>query len=194
MTEKPKIALYWCSSCGGCEESVVDLAEDILQVSEMADIVFWPVAMDFKYKDLEALSDGEIAATLINGAIRMDEQEEMARLLRRKSQVLMAHGACAHLGGVPGLANFFERQDVLDRSYKEVPTVKNPEGTLPEVQSLESGRELKLSGFHDRVRALNQVVDVDYYIPGCPPTPELIKDAIIMALEGRLPAKGSVLA
>jgi F420-non-reducing hydrogenase small subunit len=150
--------------------------------------------MDFKYKDLEALNDGEIAATLINGAIRMDEQEEMARLLRRKSQVLMAHGACAHLGGVPGLANFFERQDVLDRSYKEVPTVKNPEGTLPEVQSLESGRELKLSGFHDRVRALNQVVDVDYYIPGCPPTPELIKDAIIMALEGRLPAKGSVLA
>ncbi len=194
MTEKPKIALYWCSSCGGCEESVVDLAEDILQVSEMADIVFWPVAMDFKYKDLEALNDGEIAATLINGAIRMDEQEEMARLLRRKSEVLMAHGSCAHLGGIPGLANFFERQDVLDRSYKEVPSVKNPEGTLPEVQSVADGRELKLSGFHDRVRALNQVVDVDYYIPGCPPTPELIKDAIIMALEGRLPPKGSVLA
>jgi len=194
MTEKPKIALYWCSSCGGCEESVVDLAEDILQVSEMADIVFWPVAMDFKYKDLEALNDGEIAATLINGAIRMDEQEEMARLLRRKSEVLMAHGSCAHIGGVPGLANFFERQDVLDRSYKEVPTVKNPEGTLPEVESVAYGRELKLSGFHDCVRALNQVVDVDYYIPGCPPTPELIRDAIIMALEGRLPPKGSVLA
>jgi F420-non-reducing hydrogenase small subunit len=194
MTEKPKIALYWCSSCGGCEESVVDLAEDILQVSEMADIVFWPVAMDFKYKDLEALNDGEIAATLINGAIRMDEQEKMARLLRRKSEVLMAHGACAHLGGVPGLTNFFERQDVLDRSYKEVPSVKNSQGTLPEVQSVADGRELKLSGFHDRVRALNQVVDVDYYIPGCPPTPQLIKGAIIMALEGRLPPKGSVLA
>jgi F420-non-reducing hydrogenase small subunit len=194
MTEKPKIALYWCSSCGGCEESVVDLAEDILTVSEMADIVFWPVALDFKYKDVEALNDGEIAATLINGAVRMDEQEEMAKLLRRKSQLVMAHGACAHLGGVPGLANFFERQDVLDRSYKEVPTVKNPEGTLPEVQSVAHGRELELSGFHDRVRALNQVVDVDYYIPGCPPTPELIKDAIIMALEGRLPPKGSVLA
>jgi F420-non-reducing hydrogenase small subunit len=65
---------------------------------------------------------------------------------------------------------------------------------LPEVQSVADGRELKLSGFHDRVRALNQVVNVDYYIPGCPPTPELIRDAIIMALEGRLPPKGSVLA
>jgi F420-non-reducing hydrogenase small subunit len=194
MTTKPKIALYWCSSCGGCEESVVDLAEDILTVSEMADIVFWPVALDFKYKDVAAVNDGEIAATLINGAIRMDEQEEMARLLRRKSKVLMAHGSCAHLGGIPGLANFFERQDVLDRSYKQVPSVKNPEGTLPEVQTTESDREFRLSGFHDRVKALHQVVDVDYYIPGCPPTPQLIKNAVLMALEGRLPPKGTVLA
>jgi F420-non-reducing hydrogenase small subunit len=194
MTTKPKIALYWCSSCGGCEESVVDLADDILTVSEMADIVFWPVAMDFKYKDVAAMNDGEIAATLINGAIRMDEQEEMAQLLRRKSKVLRAHGSCAHLGGIPGLANFFERQDVLDRSYKEVPSVKNPEGTLPEVQSTEFEREFRLSGFHHRVKALHQVVDVDYYIPGCPPTPQLIKNAIMMALEGRLPPKGTVLA
>lgn len=194
MTTKPKIALYWCSSCGGCEESVVDLADDILTVSELADIVFWPVALDFKYKDVAAVNDGEIAATLINGAIRMDEQEEMAQLLRRKSNVLMAHGACAHLGGIPGLANFFERQDVLDRSYKEVPSVKNPEGTLPQIQTTESGREFRLSGFYDRVKALHQVVDVDYYIPGCPPTPELIKNAVMMALEGRLPPKGTVLA
>jgi F420-non-reducing hydrogenase small subunit len=194
MTKKPKIALYWCSSCGGCEESVVDLAGDILEVSEIADIVFWPVAMDFKYKDVAALNDGEIAATLINGSIRMDEQEEMANLLRQKSKVLMAHGSCAHLGGVYGLGNFFERKDVLDRSYKEVPSVNNPEGTLPEVQSMKFGRELKLTGFHNRVRALNQVVNIDYYIPGCPPTPQLIKDAIIMALEDRLPPKGSVLA
>ncbi len=194
MTNKPKIALYWCSSCGGCEESVVDLAEDFLEVSEMADIVFWPVAMDFKYKDVAALNDGVIAATLINGSIRTDEQEEMVNLLRQKSRVLMAHGSCAQLGGVYGLGNFFERKDILNRSYKEVPSVNNPEGTLPEVQSMEFGRELTLTGFHDRVRALNQVVDIDYYIPGCPPTPQLIKDAIIMALEDRLPPKGSVLA
>ncbi len=194
MTNKPNIALYWCSSCGGCEESVVDLAEDFLEVSEMADIVFWPVAMDFKYKDVAALNDGVIAATLINGSIRTDEQEEMVNLLRQKSRVLMAHGSCAQLGGVYGLGNFFERKDILNRSYKEVPSVNNPEGTLPEVQSMEFGRELTLTGFHDRVRALNQVVDIDYYIPGCPPTPQLIKDAIVMAVEDRLPPKGSVLA
>ena len=83
MTGKPKIALYWCSSCGGCEESVIDLAEDLLTVTAAVDIVFWPVALDFKYKDVVAMDDGEITATLINGAIRMGEQEHMAKMLRK---------------------------------------------------------------------------------------------------------------
>jgi F420-non-reducing hydrogenase small subunit len=194
MTKKPKIALYWCSSCGGCEESVIDLAEDILTLSEAVDIVFWPVAMDFRTKDVERLDDGEIFLTLINGAVRMDEQAVMAKLLRRKSKLLIAHGSCAHLGGVVGLANFFQRNEVLSRSYNEVSTVKNDMGTLPQVETLESGRKLGLSGFHNSVKSLDQVVPVDYYIPGCPPTPELMKDAIFCAIKGDLPQKGSVLA
>jgi len=191
---KPKVALYWCASCGGCEESVVDLAEDILTVVQAVDIIFWPVAMDFKYSDVEALKDGEIAATLINGAIRTDEQEHIAKLLRKKSGLLIAHGSCAHLGGVVGLANFSKREDVLNRAFKEVPTVKNPKGILPQVKTKESGKELELPGFHDTVKALNQVVEVDYYIPGCPPTPTLIKNALMAILEGKLPPKGTVLA
>ena len=114
---KPKVAFYWCASCGGCEETVVDLAEDILGVVEKVDIVLWPVALDFKYHDLEALADGEITATLLNGAIRSSEQEEMAVLLRRKSKYLIAYGACAHLGGIPGLANQFDREDILRFNY-----------------------------------------------------------------------------
>ena len=191
---KPKVALYWCSSCGGCEESVVDLAEDILKVTEAVDILFWPVAMDFKYSDVEALKDGELAACLVNGAIRMDEQEHMAKLLRRKSKLVIAHGSCAHLGGVVGLANFYKKEDVLNRAYNEVPSIKNPKKLLPQVKAKESGKELELPGFHDTVKALNQVVEVDYYIPGCPPQPELIKNAIMAILEGKLPPKGTVLA
>jgi F420-non-reducing hydrogenase small subunit len=191
---KPKIALYWCASCGGCEESVVDLAEDILQVTEAVDIVFWPVALDFKYNDIEMMADGEITATLINGAIRLDNQEHAAKLLRKKSRLIIAHGSCAHLGGVVGLANFYERRDILNRAYKEVPTVKNPQGILPEIKTKESGRELNLSGFHKTVKALDQVIEVDYYLPGCPPTPELIKNALLAILNDELPPKGSVLA
>ncbi|MBW1739920.1 MAG: oxidoreductase [Deltaproteobacteria bacterium] len=191
---KPKIALYWCSSCGGCEESVIDLAEDLLTVAAAVDIVFWPVAIDSKYKDVLKMNDGEITATLINGAIRMDEQEQMAKILRKKSKLLIAHGSCAHLGGIVGLANFYECEDVLTRTYRDVPTTKNPQGILPKVKTIESGRELRLPGFHDTVKTLDQVVNVDYYIPGCPPTPELIKKAIMMVLEDRFPPKGSVLA
>ena len=192
--EKQKIALYWCSSCGGCDVSVIDLAEDILTIVAGADIVFWPIAMDFKYKDVAVMNDGEISATLINGAIRMDEQEQMAKILRRKSELLIAHGTCAHLGGIVGLANFYKHEQVLNRAYKEVPSVKNPQGILPKVKAIESGKEVNLPGFHDTVKSLDQVVKVDYYIPGCPPTPELVKTAIMMVLENRLPPKGTVLA
>lgn len=196
---KPKVAFYWCASCGGCEESIVDLAEDILMVVEAVDIIFWPVAMDFKYKDIQVLPDGEIAVTLINGAVRMDEQEHIARLLRQKSQLIIAQGSCAHLGGVVGLANFYKREDILNRAFKEVPTIKNPKGIVPEKEyriQMTGNREekLELPGFHDTVKALEQVIDVDYYIPGCPPPPELIKNAVVAVLEGKLPPKGTVLA
>jgi coenzyme F420-reducing hydrogenase gamma subunit len=88
--DKPKVAFYWCASCGGCEEAVVDLAEAILDVVAKVDIVFWPVAMDFKRKDVESMADGSITATFLNGAIRTSEQESMAQLLRSKSQLLVA--------------------------------------------------------------------------------------------------------
>jgi F420-non-reducing hydrogenase small subunit len=194
MSEKQKIAFYWCASCGGCEESIIDLAQDILQVAGTAEIVFWPVAMDFKYADVMGIEDDEIAVTLINGSIRTDEQEHMARVLRKKSKWLMAHGSCAHLGGVVGLANLSQGADVLRRSYEEVPSVNNPEEVWPQTKTLDSGRELTLPGFHNTVRSLDQTVEVDYYIPGCPPTPELVKEAIMMVLENRLPPRGSVLA
>src|SRR5512142_2899188 len=100
-TSKPKIGFYWCASCGGCEEAVVDLAEDILGVVDAVDIVLWPVAMDFKKKDVEAMTDKCIVATLLNGDIRYRELEEMARLLIRKSKFLIAYFACAHLVGIP---------------------------------------------------------------------------------------------
>jgi F420-non-reducing hydrogenase small subunit len=192
--EKPKIALYWCSGCGGCEESVLDLAEDILKVIEAVDIVFWPVAMDFKYKDLEAMKDGEITASFINGAIRMDEQVRIVKLLKKKSRLIIAHGSCAHLGGVVGLANFYKSKDLINSAYKEALTVKNPQGILPQVKTKESGREVHLPGFHDTVKALDQVVEVDYYIPGCPPTPELIKNAIFSIIEEKPPPKGNIFA
>ena len=194
MSAKPKIAIYWCAACGGCEEAVVDLAEDILGVVEAVDIVFWPVAMDFKKHDVEAMADKSIVATLLNGAIRSSEQEEMARMLRRKSQYLIAYGACAHLGGIPSLANQFTREAMFRWVYEDGPTVVNENKTRPQLESIDEGHTVTLPEIRNVVRSLDQVVDVDYYIPGCPPTPAITKAAIGALLEGKLPPKGAVLA
>jgi F420-non-reducing hydrogenase small subunit len=194
MPDKPKIGFYWCASCGGCEEAVVDLAEDILGVVEAVDIIFWPVAMDFKKKHVETMPDKSIVATLLNGAIRTSEQEEMAHLLRRKSQYLIAYGACAQLGGIPGLANQFSREQLLRYVYEEAPTVVNEARTRPQTSFQNNGHTVALPDFRNVVRALDQVVEVDFYIPGCPPTPKITRAAIGALLEGKLPPKGSVLA
>ncbi|SPE51175.1 cytosolic bidirectional (NiFe)-hydrogenase (HDR linked, Group 3c), small subunit [Verrucomicrobia bacterium] len=191
---KPKIALYWCASCGGCEEAVVDLAEGILGVVEAVDIVLWPVAMDFKKKDIEAMADQSIVATLLNGAIRTSEQEAMAHLLRRKSQFLIAYGACAHLGGIPSLANQFSREQMLKYVYEDAPTMVNEAKTRPQVSCQNNGHAMTLPQLRQVVRSLDQVVEVDYYIPGCPPTSKLTQAAISALLAGKLPPKGSVLA
>ncbi len=194
MSAKPKIAFYWCASCGGCEEAVVDLAEDILGVVEAVDIVLWPCAMDFKKADVEAMPDKSITATLLNGALRSNEQEEMAHLLRRKSQFLIAYGACAQLGGIPSLANQFSREQILKFVYEEGPTDINAEKTRPALRFQNNGHSLTLPELRNTVRALDQVVDVDYYVPGCPPTPKITQAAVGALLSGKLPPKGTVLA
>jgi F420-non-reducing hydrogenase small subunit len=191
---KPKVAFYWCASCGGCEEAIVDLAEDILGVVEAVDIVFWPCAMDFKKKDVEAMADQSIVATFLNGAIRTSEQEEMAHLLRRKSQYMIAYGACSASGGIPGLANQFPLEQILQFAYHDGPAMANEAKTRPQTAFTHEGHALTLPVLREVVRTLDQVVDVDYYIPGCPPTPKLTKAAVGALLEGKLPPRGTVLA
>ncbi|APF18664.1 NADH-quinone oxidoreductase subunit B family protein [Caldithrix abyssi] len=191
---KPKVAFYWCASCGGCEEAVVDLAENILDVVAAVDIVFWPVALDFKRQDVEQMEDREIDVTFLNGAIRLQEQEEMAKLLRQKSKLMIAFGSCSHLGGIPGLGNLWNRDEIFQRAYHEVPSMEEQNGKHPMTHFKAPEGDLELPEFFDTVRTLNQVVEVDYYLPGCPPTPKLLLQAVQAILKGELPPPGSVLA
>src|SRR3972149_11334898 len=93
---KGKLAICWAASCGGCEIAILAIDEKILDVAAAFDIVMWPCAADGKVHDVEKMADGSIDVCLFNGGIRTSEQEYMARLLRRKSKVLVALGACAH--------------------------------------------------------------------------------------------------
>ena len=183
---KPKVAFYWCASCGGCEEAVVDLDEELLHVVQAVDIVFWPVALDFKEKDVEAMDDGSIDIAFLNGEVRTTEQRRMAILMRKKSRLVVAFGSCAQLGGIPGLANLTTRKAILDEVYGP--------GAAPAAEFRDDGHTLTLPTLFDSVFALERAIPVDYYIPGCPPSQKIIAGAIATLLGETLPAPGTVLA
>ncbi|HBE44925.1 MAG TPA: oxidoreductase [Deltaproteobacteria bacterium] len=194
MANKPKMAICWFGGCGGCDEAIVDLNEGILKVTDAFDIVLWPVAMDFKYHHIEAMKDNEIVLSIINGSVRNSEHEELAHLLRKKSQYVLAFGACACFGGTPGMANLRSKEDIFQWVYSESPTVVNPKNNIPQEKTKVNGNELTLPAFYPQVFPLNKIIDVDYYLPGCPPPPDLIYNVVSAAISGDLPPKGSTLA
>ena len=189
---KLKLGLYWAASCGGCDIAIVELREKILDLDAAADILFWPVAMDFKYKDVEAMPDGHIDVVLFNGAIRTSENEEMAHLLREKSKVFVAFGSCAHEGCIPGLANLFDRKSIFERVYLTSQSVDNPNKYLPQTSYQMPEGEVDIPYFYNTVKTLGQVEDVDYFVPGCPPQAPQIWAVVEAILGGNLPPKGSV--
>jgi len=197
MSAKPKFAMYWAASCGGCEIAVLNIGEKILDVDANFDVVFWPVAMDAKYKDVEAMEDQSILLTLFNGGIRNKENEEIAHLLRRKSKLLVAFGSCACEGCIPGLANLSTPEQIFNAAYESVST-ENPQHYRPVFDTTMPEGEIHIPKFFPILRTLDQVVDVDYYMPGCPPESHQIAaviDLVIQVLNGQasLPPKGSVI-
>jgi len=191
--DKLKLAFYWAASCGGCEIAVLDIDEKILDVVAIADILFWPVALDFKYKDVEAMPDQHIDVCFFNGAIRNEENEHIAKLLRKKSKVMVAFGSCAHQGSVIGLGNLWNKDTIFERAYLETQSTVNPQKTVPETSVKIKEGELTLPKLNESVKTLDQTIDVDYYLHGCPPNPNIILTAVNAIASGKLPPKGSVL-
>lgn len=195
MSAKPKFAMYWAASCGGCEIAVLNIHEKILDVDANFEVVFWPVAMDAKYKDVEQMEDKSILLTLFNGGIRNDENEHIAKLLREKSQILVAFGSCACEGCVPGLANLRDSRQIVQTAFNTVST-DNPKQVYPMTSYDVPEGEIHIPKIYPTLRTLDQVVDVDYYMPGCPPESHQIAaviDLVIQVLQGKaqLPPKGS---
>jgi len=192
---KPKLALYWAASCGGCDIAVLDLQEKILDVANIFDIVFWPVAMDFKYDDIRKMDDKSIDICLFNGSIRNSENADIARLLRAKSKVLVAFGSCALEGGIPGLANLTTKDRIMDWAFRDSPsTVSQNGGVYPQTHTKTQEGQIEIPEIWETVKSLDQVVEVDYYIPGCPPQPSQIWGVIEFIMSGKpLPEKGAIL-
>jgi len=199
MAEKIKIAQYWGAGCGGCDVALLDIDAKILDVHAIAEVVFWPIGFDGKLKDIEAMPDKSITVSFYNGAIRNSENEHVAKVLRQKSVVMISFGSCACFGGTPGLANVTNKKEIFETVYKNTQSTDNPNFVTPQHITKVKEGELELPEFYDSVKTLDEVVDVDYFMPGCPPTVNLIAMAVeavaqYVAKGTPLPPKGTVIA
>jgi NAD-reducing hydrogenase small subunit len=168
---KPKIASDWICGCAGCHMSLLDMDERIAKVAELADLRATPVT-DLKEPDASGVDVG-----VLEGGINNSANEEVAHRMRSRCKVLVAMGDCAVFGGVPAMRNFFTIEESLRRAYVETESTDS-EGKIPDDPEL-----AKMT----RVRAVNEVVPVDVYLPGCPPSADAIFYVLSELAQGRKP-------
>src|SRR5574341_2599453 len=180
-----RLAEEWFAICGGCEVTILDIGEPLLDVLKNVNIVHMPVLMDHQLfgqtGEGTTMEIPEAEIGLIAGGIRTEDHREIAREMRRKCKTLVALGSCASFGGVPALANQYTTEDLLDKVYRGSLTTE-PDG-LP--------RE-EVPALTDRVYAISEEVKVDVFLPGCPTTPQMVTEALVALLEGKpfsLPTK-----
>jgi F420-non-reducing hydrogenase small subunit len=188
---KLKVGMYWAASCGGCDISLLEIGPRLLELIQIADVVFWPCAADFKYRDVAGYPDGFMDVCFFNGAVRSSEQEEIARLLRLKAKTLIAYGACASGGGIPALANLTTPEAIYDAAYHANPSLDNAGRVEPQPVTQSPVGELEIPRFYPQVLRLRDVVEVDYEIPGCPPQADRVWESIQAVAGGKVPARNA---
>jgi F420-non-reducing hydrogenase small subunit len=194
MARKRKLAMYWAASCGGCEISLLNLHERLLEVLESFDLVFCPALLDVKRADVESMADGSIDLCLLNGAVRTEENLEMVRLLRRKASLLVAYGACAVSGAIPALSNLSGRAELERAVFLDSPSTYNHAGVLPRASTATPCGTIHLPVLLDHVASVAETVWTDYTLPGCPPEREPLWGVLRAVLSGEaLPPTGAVL-
>jgi len=168
---KPKIASDWLAACAGCHMSLLDIDERIVEIAKLVDIRATPIT-DLKEPDEDGVDVG-----ILTGAINSTTNEEVASKMRECCKILVSLGDCAVFGGVIAMRNFFELEDALRRAYVETEST-DEEGKVP------SSPEL---GMPTAVRAVHEVVDVDVFVPGCPPDADVIYYVLSELAQGRIP-------
>jgi len=188
---KLKVGMYWASSCGGCDISLLEIGAGILELLQVAEVAFWPCVADFKYADVVGYPDGYLDVCLYSGGVRNSEQEEVARLLRQKSKTLVAYGTCAGDGGIPALANLVTPEAIFQAVYHDNPSLDNAAGVEPQPAVQTPFGTLHIPRFYPAVLRLADVVEVDYVLPGCPPQAGRVWEAIQALVSGAVPARNS---
>lgn len=168
---KPKISSDWMAGCAGCHMSLLDIDERIIQIAELADLRATPIT-DLKEPDAAGVDVG-----ILEGGINNTANEEVAHKMRKRCKLLVALGDCAVFGGVPAMRNFFTIEESLRRAYIETESTDS-EGKIPDDPELCKPT---------LVRAVQEVVPVDIFVPGCPPDPDTIFYVLSELAQGRMP-------
>ena len=166
---KVKIATAWLDCCSGCHMSFLDIDEAIVELAEQVEFARSPIT------DIKEFSPVDVG--IVEGAVGNASDEDVLKKLRANCKVLMAWGDCACFGGISAMRNLFKKEEVLRRCYIETESTKG--GLIP------SSEDVPL--LLDQVKPVNQVVKVDCYVPGCPPTSTAIHYALSELLDGRIP-------
>ena len=162
----------WLDTCSGCHMSLLDIAERIVELLKHVQILSSPIT-DLKHPPKEGCDVG-----ILTGSVSNDHQEAVAREMRESCKTLIALGDCAVFGGICAMRNFFDVEDVLRRGYVEVESMA-PDQEVP--------RSPEIAKLFPMVKAVNEIVKVDLYIPGCPPPADAIWYALTELLAGRVP-------
>ena len=165
---KPTLATVWLDGCSGCHMSLLDLDERLFEITEIADIVYSPL---IDVKDYPASVD----FCLVEGAVSSEDDLHKIKMVRERTKTLVSFGDCAVTANVPGMRNPIGVKPLLDRAYLENVTL-NPGIPLDVVPAL-----LPMA------RPVHRVVKVDVFLPGCPPSADLIYRSLIDLLAGRMP-------
>ncbi len=173
-----RIAEEWFAICAGCEVTILDIGEPLVDLLPKLEFVHMPVIMDHKlYGQKGEKKKMEIPAAdigILTGAIRNEENKELAKEMREKCKTLIALGSCACYGGIPALANQFKVDEIYEKVYRGLKTTDSAATPQTDIPPLT-----------DRVYAVDEVVKVDIYIPGCPTSPDIVADALTSLLEGK---------
>lgn len=167
---KPSLAVETLSICSGCEIAILDLHQALPGVLEAIDLKYIQVLMDFR-EPPEGITVG-----FVSGAVRNEEQVELLHKMRERCSILVAFGACAAFGGVPGLANLHTKEEILKEVYIDAKSNVNPKGVIP---------HKVVPPMLPELHPISDFVKVDYILPGCPPPPKLIGELVTSLLEGK---------
>ena len=174
MTDrKIRLATVWLDGCSGCHMSLLDTDERLIEVAKHVDVVWGPL-VDHK------VFPADVDVTLVEGAISSVEDLHRIKLVRARTGILVSLGDCAVTGNVSAMRNRFGARAVLRRAYLENETLdaQIPRQVIPELLPM--------------ARPVHEVVPVDVFVPGCPPSADLIFSVLSDLLEGKRPAPAAI--